>query len=123
VANAQYYLAVGAEVAVTDSGATGAYLLSASFRDSAIVLDTLVDGTLSDTNKVSVHNLQSTEFQLYHFVLSVNAGADANVAVQMNLYDASGSVVLTMTCRSGQTISANVALNSANYAARVVATN
>jgi hypothetical protein len=70
-----------------------------------------------------VHNFQSTEFQIYHFVLSVAPGADANIVVQMNLYDENSNLVLSLTCQSGQTISANVALTSANYAARVVATN
>ena len=118
VAGATYHVAVGAEAA--GNAAAGTYLLSANFRDAAIVLDALVDGTL--TRAESLYRIESTEFQLYHFVLTVDAGTPLGVGVQLNLYDEHNNIVLSLTCTSGQTISAKVALNRAIYAARVAAT-
>lgn len=118
-AGATYYVQVSPDAAIGGSAAAGTYVLGVSFRDTAIVLDALGAGTLSGTNNAQVLSLQSTEFQLYHFVLSIDTGAaNANVAVRMNLYDENNQVILTLDVRDGETVSANVALNRATYYAR-----
>jgi len=119
IAGATYYVEVKADAAIGGSAVAGSYVLGVSFRDVAIVLDTLSAGTLSDLNNGQVLSLQSTEFQLYHFVLSINTGAaTTNVAVRMNLYDENNQIILTLDVRDGETVSANVALNQATYYAR-----
>jgi hypothetical protein len=120
IAGVTYFVEVSADAAIGASAAAGDYVLAVSFRDVAIVLDNLGAGTLSGTSNAQVLALQSTEFQLYHFVLSINTGGTpaTNVAVRMNLYDENYQVILTLDVRDGETVSANVALNQATYYAR-----
>ncbi len=117
VAGATYFVKVSADVGAAN--ATGEYVLGASFRDAAIVLESLASSTLTDANNAQVVALQSSNFQIYHFVLAVNSGAAAaDLAVRMQLFDSAGHVVLTLDALDGQTVSANVNLDKATYYAR-----
>jgi Matrixin len=118
-ANTRYYVQVTPDAFAASNQLTGTYLLGANFRTQAIVLETLVDDTLSATDTVDTYSLQSSQVQLFHFVLSVDTGGAApGIAVRMQLFDQNGVLVLTLDCHDGETISANVSLNQATYTAR-----
>ncbi len=121
VANATYYFAVTAN---TSTGGTSLrnYTLGVNFAQTPIVLQTIVNDTLSSTNRVDVTYFQSNEVQLFDFVLAVHTGSSVpGIAVQMQLFDANGSLVMTLTCQDGQTISGNTLLGKGLYAVRFVA--
>jgi hypothetical protein len=121
-ANAAYYVAVSTDdFATTTSTLRGTYLLGVNYTNTPIVLETLVDDTLSATNTVDVYTLQSTEVQLYHFVMSVDTGGVATgVSVQLQITDQNNNTLLTLNCQDGETLSADLALNQGLYTARFV---
>jgi hypothetical protein len=121
-ANARYYVAVSPDSFAAAANRTGTYLLGVSYRDTAIVLDLLLDNTLSAANATAVSTFQSSQAQVFHFVLSMNTDHSvANVALRMQLFDDNNNVVLTLDCFDGQTVSANIALSAGRYRARFFA--
>ena len=72
-ANATYYVALRPSAWAPPSDRSGTYLLGADYRATPIVLDTIVQNTLSATQTSAVAGLQTSEAMLYHFVLSFNA--------------------------------------------------
>src|SRR5207245_1653360 len=55
-AGVKYHVAVTPDAFAASGNMTGTYLLGASFRSSAIVLDTLVDDTLTASQSVDVYS-------------------------------------------------------------------
>jgi hypothetical protein len=122
VANAPYYVAVTHDAFAADCQDKGTYRLVVNYTNTPIVLQTLVVGDLSANNTVDVVSMVSTEVQLYHFVLSVDTGGTApGIVVVMQLYDATGTLVASLVCQDGNTVSADVMLKQGVYAARFIA--
>jgi hypothetical protein len=66
--------------------------------------------------------MQSTEVQLYHFVLSVDTGGTASgIVVVMQLFDANANLVASLVCQDGNTVSADIQLKQGGYTARFIA--
>src|SRR5262249_29263151 len=106
------------------SNQTGNYTLGVNYLSTPIVLETLVDTTLTSDSSTQVFGLQSSNVQLYHFVLSAKSyGTNSNAAVRMNLYNQNNVLVFTLTGLDGETISGDILLGQANYTARFVAAN
>src|SRR5439155_12044596 len=88
-ASTKYFVSVSDDAFAVAGTRSGAYVLGVNYTNTPIVLETLVDDTLSATNTVDVVSMQSTEVQLFHFVLSVDTGGLApDVAVRMQIFDA-----------------------------------
>jgi hypothetical protein len=122
-AGMKYYVEVSPN-AFTAAAAnqTGGYTLGVNYLSTPVVLESLVDTTLTSTSSTQVYGLQSTQAQLYHFVLSASSdGSVPNVAVRLQIYDQNNNVVLTLTALDGETISGDVLLAQGNYTARFVA--
>jgi hypothetical protein len=122
VANATYYVAVSASAFAAGSNDQGTYRLGVTYTNTPIVLQGITNGTLSATDTVNTVTLQSSQAQLYHFVLSADTGGVASgISVVMQLYDASGNLVLALTCQDGNTVSADVQLLQGSYTVRFTA--
>jgi hypothetical protein len=120
-AHAKYYVEVSADPFATSTNTTGNYLLGVNYSATAIVLETLVDATLTAAQSVNVMSFQSTQAQLYHFVLSVNTGGAApGVVVAMQVFDPSNNLALTLFCHDGQTVSADLQLALGLYTTRFI---
>jgi hypothetical protein len=121
LANARYYVSVSANPFAASINDQGTYRLGVNYSNTPIVLQSIDTGTLSATDTVNVIAIQSTEVQLYHFVLSVNTnGAIPGVEVQMQLLDASGNLVMSLLCQDGNIASADVQLQQSSYTIRFV---
>jgi hypothetical protein len=124
VAGAKYYVAVSADPFAATINDKGAYLLGVTYTNTPIVLQTIVDDSLSSTDMIDVLSLWSTEVQLYHFVLSVDTGGAASgVSVTMQLFDANNNLVLSLVCQDGNTVSADVQLQQGGYTAKFIASS
>jgi hypothetical protein len=121
VANAKYYVAVSPDAFAASINDKGTYVLGVNYAAAPIVLETIVNDTLSASNTMDVVSLQSTQVQLYHFVLSVNTGgASSDIVVVMQLFDAQNKLVLQLACQDGNTVSANVLLQQGGYTVRFI---
>jgi hypothetical protein len=121
VAGAKYYVAVSGNPFAASINDMGTYRLGVNYTSAPVVLETLVDDTLSATDMVDVVSLQSTEVQLYHFVFSVDtAGVVPGVEVLMQLFDSNNNLVLSLLCHDGETVSADVQLKVGVYTARFI---
>ncbi len=122
---ATYFLAVSDDPYDTvASHQTGSYLLGVNFEDSPIVLQTYVDDNLSQSNQVDVVSLNVSSSRFFELALSATTGdygGPVQVAVRMNIYDASGVLVVSIDAQDGDTVSKNVYLGLGNYTARFVA--
>jgi hypothetical protein len=120
-ASAKYYVQVTPDAFAATSNMAGNYTLGVNYSNAPIVLETLVDDTLTQQSNMQVVTMQSNGVQWFHFVLAVNTGgAASDVAVRMQLYDSTGTLVSTLTCLDGQTISTDICLNKGTYYARFV---
>jgi hypothetical protein len=96
-------------------------VLGVNYAATPIVLQTIVNDTLSATDTMDIVSLQSTQAQLYHFVLSVDTGAAASdIVVVMQLFDANNNLVTQLVCQDGNTVSADVQLQKGNYTVRFI---
>jgi hypothetical protein len=121
VANATYYVEVSPNAFAASSNDTGNYVLGVNYAATPIVLQSIVNDTLSTTNTTDVVSVQSTQAQLYHFVFSVNTGVvNSGVVVVMQLFDANANLVLQLACQDGNTVSADVLLQQGNYTVRFI---
>jgi Matrixin len=121
VANARYYVAVSPDAFAASINDKGTYVLGVNYAATPIVLQTIVDDTLSANDTIDVASLQSSQVQLYHFVLSVDTGGAAtDVVVVMELFDANNNLVLALACQDGNTVSANVQMNRGGYTVRFI---
>jgi hypothetical protein len=116
VANATYYVEVS-----SNAFAAGTYVLGVNYAAAPIVLENVVNSTLSATDTTEVLSMQSTQTQLYHFVLSVDSGvAASDVTMVMQLFDANNNLVLQLACQDGSTVSVNVLLQQGRYTLRFI---
>jgi hypothetical protein len=123
-ANATYYVAASFNPADASSNDTGDYRLTVNYTNTPIVMQFSNQGTVSGTDSVHVLHVQSTEVQIYHFVISVNTGVTATgVEVQMDLLDTNGNVVTSLLCQDGEAVSATLLLEQANYTIRITGVN
>ena len=103
-----YVIEAGPNTAI-GSPATGNYALMAQFGTTAAQLSTLAADTLRrSAGSTQSYNLYVGESQLMHLVLSASAvggPAAPGSAVQMNLLDAAGNVVYSLTAAAGDTVS------------------
>jgi hypothetical protein len=102
-----YVIEAGPNTAI-GSPASGNYSLVAQFGTTAAQLSTLASNTLPSTGSTQSYNLFVGESQLMHLVLSANTvdrSAAPGSAVQMNIIDASGSVIYSLTAAAGDTVS------------------
>jgi hypothetical protein len=93
---------------VIGSPTAGNYSLVAQFGTTPAQLSTLASSTLASTGSTQSYNLYVGESQLMHLVLSANTldgSAAPGSAVQMNILDASGNVVYSLTATAGSTVS------------------
>ena len=81
----------------------------AQFGTTAAHLSSFASGTLpASAGSAQSYNLYVGESQLMHLVLSANAvggTAAPGSAVQMNMLDAAGNVVYSLTAAAGDTVS------------------
>jgi len=121
VANAKYYVAVSPDAFAASINDKGTYVLGVNYAATPIVLETIVNDTLSATDTMDVFSLQSSQVQMYHFVLSVDTGGAASgIGVVMQLFDANNNLVLQLACQDGNTVSADVQLQQGNYTVRFI---
>jgi hypothetical protein len=121
VANATYLVEVSPNAFAASSNDTGNYVLGVNYAATPIVLQSIVNDTLSTTDTTDVVSVQSTQAQLYHFVFSVNTGVvNSGVVVVMQLFDANANLVLQLACQDGNTVSADVLLQQGNYTVRFI---
>jgi hypothetical protein len=122
---ATYYLCVSTNDFETNpANLKGDYVLGINFQSTPIVLETYVDDSLSVSDQVDTFSLQSTQSQVVELVLSAttgDTGSTVPTAVRLNIYDATGAVVASLTCQDGDTVSQNVFLAQGNYVMRFVA--
>lgn len=120
-ANARYFVAVSPNAFAASINDTGTYVLGVNYAATPIILETIVDDTLSAANTVDVFSLQSSQVQLYHLVLAVDTGGAATgVDVVMQLFDASNNLVAALDCQDGNTVSMNVQMHQGGYAVRFI---
>ncbi len=120
-ANTKYFIEVSPDAFGAQGNLTGSYTLGVNFAGAPIVLQTLVNDSLTSTQYVETYALVSNQVQLYHFVLSVDTGGvGVDVAVRMQVFDANNKILLTLDCQDGNTVSANVTLGKGTYYARFV---
>ncbi len=121
VANAKYYVSVSHNAFAGDCQDKGTYRLGVNYTNTPIILQTIVDDTLSATDTVDVVSLQSTQAQLYHFVLSADTGGAASgIVVVMQIFDSNNNLVLNLVCQDGNTLSADIQLKQGAYTARFI---
>jgi hypothetical protein len=121
VANAKYYVAVSHNAFAADCQDKGTYRLGINYTNTPIVLETIVDDTLSATDTVDVVSLQSTQAQLYHFVLSADTGGAASgIVVVMQIFDGNNKLVMNLVCQDGNTLSADIQLAQGTYTVRFI---
>jgi hypothetical protein len=130
--NLVYYVRVAA---YTPNGAqnTGDYFVGVDFSTVATTLDTLLTnnasapGAQSFTTTTSAQpslGLTANHDALFHFVLSTsNSTAPANAAVQLDVLDAGGNLVLSRVAGVGQTQSVTVFLVKGAYRFRLTGLN
>jgi hypothetical protein len=124
VAGAKYYVSASPNAFAASINDAGTYMLGINYSNTPIVLQDLVEDTLSSTDTIDVVQMWSTEVQLYHFVLSADTGSeDSSVSVVMQLLDANGNLVLSLTCQDGNTVSADVQLTQGWYTLRFIGTS
>jgi len=121
-ANARYYVEVSADPVAGGGATIGTYLLGVNYLNTPLAVDNLADSPLSAANWVGVESMQSSRAQVYHFLLALATdGSIPDVAVRMQIFDENNNIVLTLDCRDGQTVSADIYLNKGTYRARLVA--
>lgn len=124
-AGAAYYLLVSADAFQSDpTRMTGNYLFSIDYRDAPIVLETYVASDLTETKRVDTFSLQVNQSQTLSLLLSSTTGVtggNAQVAVRMNIYNAQGVIVASLTAQDGQFVSSNFYLAQGVYTMRFVA--
>jgi hypothetical protein len=122
---ATYYLGVSTSAFETNTAnLKGNYLLGINFQDKPIVLQTYVEGILTCDKRVDVFGLQATQSQTVELVLSASTGvvgSTVQTAIRLQIYDALGAVVATLTCQDGETVSKNVYLAQGLYTMRFMA--
>ncbi len=121
VAGAKYYVAVTASPFAAAINDRGTYRLGVNYLAMPIVLETLADNTLSAADSVNLVCMQSTEVQIYAFVLSVDTGTSSGGSVVMQLFDANGNLVASLVCQDGNTVSMDVLLDQGAYTVRLIA--
>jgi hypothetical protein len=102
-----YVIEAGPNTAI-GSPAAGNYFLVAQFGTTAAQLSSLASNTLPSTGSTQSYNLYVGESQLMHLVLSsstVDGSAAPGSEVQMNILDASGNVIYSLTAAAGDTVS------------------
>ena len=121
VANGTYYVAVSPNAFAASIYDNGTYVLGVNYAAKPIVPQNIWNDTLSATETTEVLSLQSTQTQVYHFVLSVNTGvAGSGAVVVMQLFDLNNNLVLQLACPDGSTVSADVLLQQGGYTVRFV---
>jgi hypothetical protein len=102
-----YVIQAGPNTAI-GSPAAGNYSLVAAFGTTSAQLSSLASSTLPSTGSTQSYNLYVGESQLMHLVVSastVDGSAASGSAVQMNILDAQGNVIYTLTATAGDTVS------------------
>jgi len=112
--NAQYVVAVQAGVG---QGASD-YFLGADFGTQAAQLDTLVDSQGLAPGTVAEGTLHIDESRLFHFVLSAASTGDATAVVRLDILDAAGNLVSSLTAPAGQSLSTTLLLGPGDYTFR-----
>jgi hypothetical protein len=102
--------------------ATGGYTLAATFPDSPIASDpTLASGTLAGTQDTAYETLNVPNAEVFHFDLSLNAGASADTAVSVTVFDASGKAVDYLhAVGKGGSSAGDVVLPAGRYVVRIL---
>jgi hypothetical protein len=102
-----YVIEAGPNTAIS-SPAAGNYSLVAHFGTTTAQLSSLASSTLPWAGSAQAYNLYVGESQLMHLVLSastVDGSAAPGSTVQMNILDASGNVIYSLTAAAGDTVS------------------
>jgi hypothetical protein len=102
--NQTYFIKVQAAPGATAQ--TGNYALTVLTANQAVPLQTFAQGSVTASAPTQTYNLYIAQSQLFQFLLSVNSGNATDAAVQMNIMDAAGNNVFSMTVGAGQTLSA-----------------
>lgn len=118
VPQATYYI----EVLAADSSGSrnvGKYFVGLNVNPRGVNLEDYASGTLTNTQHTSDSALTISQKQLFHFVLSADAGGSTPSAkVQMTITDASGNVLFILTAGTTEAVSGDVALNPGTYCVR-----
>jgi hypothetical protein len=109
---ATYFVTVSAAQS-SGPGSTGGYFLAINFGPQALQLDTVAQGSLSPTQPQQTGVLDLPQAALYHFVLS--AQGSANAQVSLTITSASGVVVAQLTAVGGSAESVTLTLAPGKY--------
>src|SRR5207302_153181 len=83
-----------------------------------VQLQTVTSGALDVTHPTASGSFVLGQAQLFHFVLSANAGGAANVSVRLKIVDRSGAVVGSVAAADGQSVSLTPFLAAGTYSIR-----
>jgi hypothetical protein len=107
-----YYLQVGSGERETEGSGEretegrGNYFLVVDFHEPATLMTSFASGNLGAGTPQQANTLYVAESQLFQFTLSANAAnAPAGTVVQMNITNASGTTVFTLTATVGDPVS------------------
>ncbi len=120
--NADYYIQVSAGAG--SGPKKGNYFLRVdNSSQQPIVLQTVAAGTLTQTTPQQFGTFNVASNQLFNFVLSANVGASTQAAaVQMNVYDGNGGLVVSLIAKAGQPdVTQMVYLGAGTYTVRFTA--
>ncbi len=113
--NATYYVSVR-ESDPAKSSAAAAYQIGIDFRNAAVALDTFAAGTLTQATPQLARTLEITRSQMFRFQMSATDAVDTGAtAARFTVFDSTGTAVLTMVSRNGQTVIRDVLLAPGTY--------
>ncbi len=115
---ATYYIEIlAADPSGTES--VGNYFVGLNINPHGVSLQDYASGTLTSNQQTSVSTLTISQKQLFHFVLSADAGGSmTNAMVQMTITDAIGKVIFTLTAGTTEAVSGKVSLGTGTFCVR-----
>jgi hypothetical protein len=110
-ANTSYYVRV---YGASGSALNQSYDLAMNFQAQPVGLTTLGSGSLSLLTSSSTQTFMVPGANVYHFILNAGSALSLN-GVTMNIYNAQGALVFSLTAGEGQTATGDALLAAGTY--------